>query len=113
MTTVARKKGTQMDPLTLRQSHMDSIHSPHSTRNTIIILCMKSVKFQRGTSFETNICFFSAVGKRRGGGGQANSMEWGNAVAGEGEWQGWKSLRISGGVQAQSIVAQPDLCRQE
>lgn len=32
------------------QSHMDSIHSPHSTRNTIMNECIKSVKFQRGMS---------------------------------------------------------------
>jgi hypothetical protein len=29
---------------------MDSIHSPQSTLNTIMKLCMKSVKFQRGMS---------------------------------------------------------------
>ena len=47
--TVARKYGTQAFPATQRQSHIDSIHSPHNTRNTIIKLCKKSVKFHRGS----------------------------------------------------------------
>jgi hypothetical protein len=51
MTTVARKKGTQTLEATCMQSHIDSIHSPHSTRKTIMKLCMKSVKFQRGIIF--------------------------------------------------------------
>ena len=38
MTTVARKKGTQTLEETSMQSHMDSIHSPHSTRKTIMKL---------------------------------------------------------------------------
>ena len=59
MTTVARKNGTQVLSLTRRQSHIDSIHSPHSTRNTIIILCIKSVKFHRGTFPFLNLNFFS------------------------------------------------------
>jgi hypothetical protein len=50
MTTVARKKGTHGAPETLMQSHIDSIHSPHNTRNTIIKECIKSLKFQRGIS---------------------------------------------------------------
>ena len=54
MTTVARKKGTQTLLATNMQSHMDSIHSPHSTRNTIMKLCMKSMKFQRGISWWGN-----------------------------------------------------------
>ena len=33
------------------QSHIDSIHSPQRTRKTIMKLCMKSVKFQRGIIF--------------------------------------------------------------
>ena len=48
--TVARKYGTHAFPATHRQSHMDSIHSPQRTRNTIIKLCKKSVKFHRGSS---------------------------------------------------------------
>lgn len=70
MRTVARKYGTHVGPATYIQSHIDSIHSPQSTRNTIMklkitriflpldnlclwsdiiyYLCMKSVKFQRG-----------------------------------------------------------------
>ena len=54
MTTVARKKGTQTLLATHMQSHMDSIHSPHSTRNTIMKLCMKSMKFHRGIIFPGN-----------------------------------------------------------
>jgi len=50
MTTVAKKNGIQETSPTYIQSHMDSIHSPHRTRNTIIKLCMKSVKFHRGRS---------------------------------------------------------------
>lgn len=50
MTTVARKNGIHDTSPTSMQSHMDSIHSPHSTRNTIMNECMKSVKFQRGIS---------------------------------------------------------------
>lgn len=55
MTTVARKKGTQAAPATSMQSHMDSIHSPHSTRKTIMKECMKSSKFQRGTAPSKNL----------------------------------------------------------
>ena len=51
MTTVARKKGTQTLLATHMQSHMDSIHSPHSTRKTIMKLCMKSMKFHLGIVF--------------------------------------------------------------
>ena len=36
---------------TYMQSHIDSIHSPQRTRNTIMKLCMKSVKFHRGIIF--------------------------------------------------------------
>ena len=54
MTTVARKNGTQTLLATHMQSHMDSIHSPHSTRKTIMKLCMKSVKFQRGITLFGN-----------------------------------------------------------
>lgn len=50
ITTVAKKNGIQETSPTYIQSHMDSIHSPHSTRNTIMKECMKSVKFQRGNS---------------------------------------------------------------
>lgn len=50
MTTVARKNGMHDTSPTSIQSHIDSIHSPHSTRNTIMKECMKSVKFQRGKS---------------------------------------------------------------
>lgn len=50
MTTVARKNGIHETSPTSIQSHIDSIHSPHSTRNTIMNECMKSVKFQRGKS---------------------------------------------------------------
>lgn len=48
MTTVARKKGMQETSPTNMQSHIDSIHSPHKTLNTIIKECMKSVKFHLG-----------------------------------------------------------------
>ena len=48
--TIRRKYGTHAFPATQRQSHIDSIHSPHRTRNTIIKLCKKSVKFHRGSS---------------------------------------------------------------
>ena len=48
--TVARKYGTHGGPDTKMQSHMDSIHSPHKTLNTIMKLCMKSVKFHLGMS---------------------------------------------------------------
>ncbi len=51
MTTVARKKGTQTLEATHMQTHMDSIHSPQSTRKTIMKLCMKSTKFHRGIIF--------------------------------------------------------------
>lgn len=50
MTTVAKKNGMHVESPTSMQSHMDSIHSPHSTRNTIMNECIKSVKFQRGSS---------------------------------------------------------------
>lgn len=50
MTTVAKKNGTQTAPDTRIQSHIDSIHSPHKTRNTIINECIKSLKFHRGIS---------------------------------------------------------------
>lgn len=50
MTTVAKKKGMQETSPTYIQSHIDSIHSPHKTRNTIIKECMKSVKFHLGNS---------------------------------------------------------------
>ena len=51
MTTVAKKNGMQTFEATSIQSHIDSIHSPHNTRKTIMKLCMKSVKFHRGISF--------------------------------------------------------------
>ena len=54
ITTVVRKNGTQTPDATHIQSHIDSIHSPHNTRNTIMKLCMKSTKFQRGTSLSVN-----------------------------------------------------------
>ena len=50
--TVARKYGTHGGPDTKMQSHMDSIHSPHNTMKTIMNLCMKSTKFQRGSSLD-------------------------------------------------------------
>lgn len=50
MTTVAKKKGMQETSPTYIQSHIDSIHSPHKTRNTIMKECMKSVKFHLGNS---------------------------------------------------------------
>ena len=52
MTTVAKKKGMQTLEATNIQSHIDSIHSPHKTRKTIMKLCMKSTKFQRGISLD-------------------------------------------------------------
>lgn len=48
--TVARKKGTHDASPTSMQSHMDSIHSPHSTLKMIMKECQKSVKFHRGSS---------------------------------------------------------------
>ena len=36
MIIVSRKNGMQMTPEQSMQSHMDSIHSPHRTRNTIM-----------------------------------------------------------------------------
>lgn len=65
MTTVARKNGIQDQSPTNIQSHMDSIHSPQSTRNTIINECMKSVKFHRGNSPSTNLSTLSEIGKKR------------------------------------------------
>ena len=50
MIIVKRKNGTQWKPEQCMQSHVDSIHSPHSTRKTIMKECMKSMKFQRGIS---------------------------------------------------------------
>ena len=56
MIMVVRKNGTQWKPQQNMQSQVDcesqvdSIHSPHSTRNTIMNECRKSIKFQRGTS---------------------------------------------------------------
>lgn len=50
MTTVAKKKGIHDTSPTSMQSHMLSIHSPHNTLNTIMKLCMKSVKFHLGRS---------------------------------------------------------------
>lgn len=38
MRTVAKKYGTHAGPATYMQSHIDSIHSPHKTRNTIMKL---------------------------------------------------------------------------
>ncbi len=55
ITTVAKKNGIQDTSPTYIQSHMDSIHSPHSTRNTIMNECMKSVKFHLGISPPGNI----------------------------------------------------------
>ena len=59
ITTVARKKGTQTYDATHMQTHMDSIHSPHKTRNTIMKLCIKSTKFQRGISLFKNLSMLS------------------------------------------------------
>lgn len=50
MTTVAKKNGMHDTSPTSIQSHIDSIHSPHNTRNTIMNECIKSVKFHRGIS---------------------------------------------------------------
>ena len=63
MTTVARKKGTHTLEATHMQSHIDSIHSPHRTRKTIIKLCMKSVKFHLGIVFPGNL---SILSRKRG-----------------------------------------------
>ena len=59
MTTVARKKGTQTYEDTHIHTHIDSIHSPHKTLNTIMKLCMKSTKFQRGSSLFRNLSMLS------------------------------------------------------
>ena len=48
MTTLAKKKGTQGAPATSMHPHIDSTHSPHKTRKTIIKECIKSLKFHRG-----------------------------------------------------------------
>ena len=50
ITNVSRKKGMHILPLHHIQSHIDSIHSPHSTRKTIMNECKKSIKCQRGCS---------------------------------------------------------------
>lgn len=59
ITTVARKNGMQDTSPTYMQSHILSIHSPHSTRNTIMNECMKSVKFHLGIP-SLNLCTLSA-----------------------------------------------------
>ena len=64
ITTVARKKGTQTLLATHMQSHMDSIHSPQSTRNTIMKLCMKSIKFHRGIVFRGKRSTLSGIQRR-------------------------------------------------
>ena len=48
ISTVARKYGTHAFPDTHMQSHIDSIHSPQRTRNTIMKLCKKSMKCHLG-----------------------------------------------------------------
>lgn len=63
MTTVAKKNGMQDQSPTSIQSHMDSIHSPHNTRNTIINECMKSVKFHLGISWSGKRSTLSAKEK--------------------------------------------------
>jgi len=63
MTTVAKKNGIQDQSPTSIQSHMDSIHSPHNTRNTIINECMKSVKFHLGISLSGKRSTLSAKEK--------------------------------------------------
>ncbi len=68
MTTVARKKGTQTLEATTMQSHMDSIHSPQRTLKTIMKLCMKSTKFQRGSSLDGNLSVLS---------GKKENCQWG------------------------------------
>ena len=65
MTTVARKKGMQVESPTNMQSHMDSIHSPQRTRKTIMNECMKSMKCQRGISLSGNRSTLSDVEERR------------------------------------------------
>lgn len=62
ITTVARKNGMHETSPTSIQSHIDSIHSPHRTRNTIMNECMKSVKFQRGISPSGNRSVLSEIG---------------------------------------------------
>ena len=59
MTTVAKKNGIQDQSPTSMQSHIDSIHSPHNTRNTIMKECMKSVKFHLGMSPSGNFSTLS------------------------------------------------------
>lgn len=63
MTTVAKKNGIHVGSPTSKQSHMDSIHSPHNTRNTIMNECKKSVKFHLGSSWSLNKCIFSVKWK--------------------------------------------------
>lgn len=60
MTTVAKKNGMHVGSPTSKQSHIDSIHSPHNTRNTIMNECRKSVKFHLGSSWSLNMYIFSA-----------------------------------------------------
>ena len=50
MIIVVRKNGTQWKPQQCMQSQVNSIHSPHRTRNTIMNEWRKSWKFQRGIS---------------------------------------------------------------
>lgn len=61
ITTVAKKKGMHDTSPTSIQSHIDSIHSPHNTRNTIINECIKSVKFHLGRSLSGKRSTLSSV----------------------------------------------------
>ena len=49
MIMVSKKNGTHRYCCPIRmQFHIDSIHSPHRTRNTIINACKKFLKFHLG-----------------------------------------------------------------
>lgn len=61
ITTVARKNGIQDTSPTNMQSHIDSIHSPHNTLNTIINECIKSIKFHLGTAPSGNLSTLSGI----------------------------------------------------
>ena len=81
MTTVARKKGTQTLEATHIQSHIDSIHSPQRTRNTIMKLCMKSMKFHRGIVFKGKRSTLSGIWLEKWYIGELNKWVWFTCVA--------------------------------
>lgn len=59
MIMVNKKNGTQAYPDTFIHIHMDSIHSPHKTRNTIMNECKKVLKPHLGSSPSSNSSLIS------------------------------------------------------